>query len=88
VTLDDALREQVRSALRDELPGALAEALERAKAPAPTLATREACSRYLGITVRSLDTLRADGLPTVWVLSSPRFDLGEVMAWLRTRGQP
>lgn len=28
------------------------------------------------------------GLPVVWVGRYPRFDLGEVMAWLRTQPHP
>jgi hypothetical protein len=88
MSLDVALREQVRAALREELPAlaeALAEALEVRRAAHP-YATREECARFLNISPRSLDTLRGKGLPTLWVLESPRFDLEKVAAWVATQG--
>lgn len=82
--VEDAIRAAVKAALAAELPGALAEAFEAATA-ARGLATREETARHLAISTRSLDTLRAQGLPTVWVIDSPRFDLVEVLGWLRGR---
>jgi hypothetical protein len=84
--IERAITAAVREALAAELPAALAEALELAPPKAPELLTRERCARALGISTRSLDTLRGQGLPVVWVLDSPRFELGEVVAWLRDRG--
>lgn len=85
MSFDEALREQFRAVLRAELPAALAEALEAAKPPAERLANREECARFLGISPRSLDTLRLQGLPTLWVLESPRFDLHDIRAWIASR---
>jgi hypothetical protein len=84
--IEEAIAQQVRAALREELPAALAEALDGAKPAGPKLETREGCARALSISTRSLDTLRTQGLPTIMVLESPRFDLPEVLAWLRERG--
>lgn len=83
--IEGAIQAAVRAALVSELPAALAEALSETK-PVPGLATREQCAQHLGISMRSLDTLRGRGLPTVMVLDSPRFDLVEVVTWLRDRG--
>lgn len=83
--IERAIREQVAATLREELPTALSEALAAMPSAGPGLVTREACARALSISVRSLDTLRAQGLPTVWVLESPRFDVAAVITWLRGR---
>jgi len=82
MSIDDAMKEQFRTILRDELPAALAEALDAAKPSQERLATREECAQFLNISPRSLDTLRLKGLPTLWVLESPRFDLRDVRAWV------
>jgi hypothetical protein len=85
MSIDAALRDEVRAALRDELPTALTEALGRRVGRVHGLATREQCARHLGISARSLDTLRGKGLPPIWVLDSPRFELERVLEWLRGR---
>jgi hypothetical protein len=85
--IETAIQTAVREALQRELPAALAEALDTNKPSHPQLATREQCARALNISTRSLDTLRSQGLPTLMVLESPRFELAEVVAWLRERGR-
>lgn len=84
--IETAIQVAVREALQRELPGALAEALDANKSSLPQLATREQCAKALNISTRSLDTLRSQGLPVVWVLDSPRFDVAEVVTWLREKG--
>lgn len=51
--------------------------------PRPALLTQEELSRELGISSRSVFSLRQDGLPTVLVGDSPRFELADVLAWLK-----
>jgi hypothetical protein len=85
--IESAIQSAVREALQRELPSALADALEGSKPQQLQLATREQCAKALNISTRSLDTLRGKGLPTVMVLDSPRFDIGECVAWLRARGE-
>jgi hypothetical protein len=51
----------------------------------PALLDQSALALALGTSTRTVYTLRQQGLPTVWLLESPRFELGEVLAWLRSR---
>lgn len=68
--------------IRDELLEALAEA----RAPqAPALLDRRGLAAALGISPTGVDRLRAEGLPTIMVVESPRFDLADCLAWLKAR---
>ncbi len=51
----------------------------------PALLDRAGLAQALGVSTRSLDTLRHEGLPELRVGDAPRFDLPEVLAWLRSR---
>jgi hypothetical protein len=51
----------------------------------PALDDREAHARWLGVSLGTLDKLRRDGLPTLWVADSPRFERSATREWLKTR---
>jgi hypothetical protein len=70
------LRELVAEAVADVL-GA------RANDNAPALLTQEQLAEKLGVSTRSIFTLRRQGLPTVMVLESPRFELAAVVEWIK-----
>lgn len=52
--------------------------------PAPLLTPKDLCAQ-LSICPRTYARLVQQGLPCVWVLSARRYDLAEVMSWLRDR---
>jgi phage terminase Nu1 subunit (DNA packaging protein) len=54
-------------------------------APQPALLTQDALAQVLGCSTRTVYTMRQEGLPTVWLLESPRFELASVLEWLRRR---
>lgn len=68
----------LKALLREELEGALAEREAR-----PALIDQNALARELGVSSRTIYTLRERGLPTVMVGDSPRFELAVVLEWLR-----
>lgn len=86
-----ALRPVVAEAVRDALAEHAAGAAEPGggAAAAPALLTNAQLAAALQISRASLHRLRDQGLPTVMVLDSPRYDLQQVRAWLdhRTREQ-
>ena len=51
----------------------------------PALFDRTALARKLGCSPSHVDTLRAEGMPTVWLGQTPRFELAPCLAWLRER---
>jgi hypothetical protein len=51
----------------------------------PGLDDRDAHARWLGVSLGTLDKLRRDGLPTLWVADSPRFERSATREWLKTR---
>ena len=52
--------------------------------PQPLL-TQEETAQFCRCSVRHFRRLRDDGLPTLWLGESPRFDREAVLAWLRMR---
>lgn len=86
--IDEAIRAALRETLRAELPAAVAEALEGQAGQGSKLLTRVQLAQALGVSPRTLDALRGEGLPTIWVSEAPRFDFVDVRAWLKTRGGP
>lgn len=81
VLTPDQLRELVRDAVAD----VLAEH-QPAEQP-PALLDRAGLARALSLSIGSIDKLRRRGLPEEPLgLDSPRFDLGRVLEWLRSRG--
>jgi riboflavin biosynthesis pyrimidine reductase len=55
--------------------------------PEPVLVDRTGLARALNTSPSSVDRLREQGAPTIMVGSQPRFDVQEVVAWLRERGR-
>ncbi|HEX3596825.1 MAG TPA: hypothetical protein VHU80_17065 [Polyangiaceae bacterium] len=51
------------------------------------LLDREGCAAWLGVSARTLDTLRTrPGFPELRLGDSPRFEPDAVLAWIRTQG--
>lgn len=51
----------------------------------PSLVDREGLAKALGCSVGTVDRLRDDGMPTLAVGDSPRFQLSVVLTWLAAR---
>ena len=51
----------------------------------PRLLTRQQAAQALGISPSTLQKLQADGLPSVRIGESPRFELDRCLEWLRDR---
>lgn len=49
------------------------------------LMTRKDLAAFLRVTTRTVDNLRAEGLPTIMVGASPRFDIEQVKSWLKEK---
>lgn len=66
----------------------LAELRRHLEAPAapPALVDRRGLARELGVSVATVDRLRAEGAPELRVGDAPRFRVGDVVDWLRGRG--
>jgi hypothetical protein len=85
-TIDERIAKLVRAAVRDELAPLLDEQGER---PDPAkLLTKADLAQRLQVSTRTIDTLRAKGLPTTWVVESPRFDWPIVRTWLAEQPDP
>lgn len=86
----DPLQDALAGVLTPIVRNAVAEALETQQAPhaaepAPALLTAVQLCNQLQVSKQTLNRLVQLGLPRVFVLESPRYDLGEVIAWLRAR---
>ena len=66
--------------MREQIDDALAEVDHES---GPRLDDRAGIARKIGVSVGTIDKLRAQGPPTIWVLDCPRFDVGECIAWLK-----
>lgn len=53
----------------------------------PALLSQTELAEQLGVSPATVRTLRGQGLPTVWVVESPRFVLTECLDWLRARSE-
>jgi hypothetical protein len=72
----EELRELIREAVADA----------RAEAPAaPALLDRRRLGVALGVCPDTVDRLRREGCPEVRVGDVPRFELADVLAWLKAR---
>lgn len=71
----------------DRLAAAIAERLAPASPVErpPVLLDRAGLARELCVSVGTLDRLRNEGMPELRVGDAPRFELSEVLAWLRAR---
>jgi hypothetical protein len=79
VLTPEQLAELVKRAVQD----ALAE--HQPSAPAPALFDRTGIAQRLGLGTTTVDRLRRDGMPCVFIGDSPRFELAECLAWIRGR---
>lgn len=71
-------QEELARVVRESVETALSE-----HSGAPALLDRNGLARALTCSPGHVDNLRKKGMPTVWVGESPRFELAEVLAWLR-----
>ncbi|MBK8994614.1 MAG: hypothetical protein IPM35_02535 [Myxococcales bacterium] len=78
LTLED-LAELVRGAVADVL------ADHGPAQPAPALVDRAGLARALSVSLSSVDRLLREGCPRVRIGDAPRFDVADVIAWLRAR---
>lgn len=49
----------------------------------PSLLDRNGIAGALGCSAPTVDRLRREGMPCIRIGESPRFDLGDCLAWLR-----
>lgn len=64
----------------------LAVTLDELRAePAPALLDRQKLAHALSCSVKHIDRLRAEGLPELLLGDLPRFELSEVLRWLKAR---
>jgi hypothetical protein len=75
---------QLRAIVRDEVEGAL----EAHAGHAEALLDRQQLAQALGVSVPTVDRLRRKGLPTVWVVDVPRFELRALLDWLAQLKRP
>lgn len=75
---------QLRSIVRE----AVEAALEEHDGQPPALLDRKQLAQALGVSMPTLDRLRRKGLPTVWLVDAPRFELRAVLDWLGQLKRP
>ncbi len=74
-------------ALREIVIDVVAEALESIQPRAlPKRLTQAELAEVWQVSERTLYSLRADGLPVIWIGESPRFDLAACEEWAKARG--
>jgi hypothetical protein len=66
----------------DALAGRLAELIPE---PTPELLDRKGLAQFLGVSLPTVDKLRAEGCPVLMIVESPRFERERVLEWLRSR---
>lgn len=80
---------ELRDLVRDAALESIVEAATVADgAPKPALLDRAGLARALSLGTSTVARLRREGMPTILVGDSPRFELEPCLAWLRGRGQP
>lgn len=84
----DPLTAALETVLGPIVRTAVAEAMEDHDRPQaqPELLTAVQLCEKLQISRNTLGRLQHEGLPRVMVLDAPRYDLDDVMAWLKARG--
>jgi hypothetical protein len=83
-SLGSALAAALRPMIAEEVRAALSD-FAAAEAPTPALLSVGGLCAALDISETTLSRLRRLGLPTRWLLNSPRFDLAAVLAWVEAR---
>jgi hypothetical protein len=71
--------EQLAELVRDAVQSALAE---QSQDSGPILLERAGLARALGVGLSSVDRLRREGMPCVFIGDSPRFLASECLTWL------
>jgi len=82
--LGEALARVLRPLIRHEMIEAIAE-IEAARQPQATLKTVDQTCAALQTSRATLHKLRQQGLPTIMLLDSPRFDIEACVEWIRQR---
>jgi hypothetical protein len=85
MSLDALIAQAVSAVLREQLPELLADLTTPDRAPA--LLDRHGLARALSCSTGTIDKMRRQGMPEVRLGDSPRFDLDDVIRWLK-RQQP
>ena len=78
-TIVDGIVERIASEVESRIAALLPE-------PPPALLDRRGLAQFLGVSLPTVDKLRGEGCPTLWVVDSPRFEREAVLEWLRSRG--
>lgn len=74
--------------LTDVIDEKMDQAVERIMAaPRARTVSRADLARVIGCSTCTVDTLRREGMPEFRLVDSPRFDVEDVLAWLKTRDQ-
>ena len=88
-----ALGELVVTLTRGQFAAIVSDAVEKAltrhaegAADRTALLTQAELAQALGVSIRTIHTLRRRGLPTIMVIESPRFHLPTVLDWLEDIG--
>ena len=75
---------QLRSLVAEVVQAAVDDV---ARPPLPALLDREQIAAQLGCSLPTIDRLRREGMPTVFLGEAPRFELAMCLDWLRQRGR-
>lgn len=62
--------------------------LEQRQHVTPALLDRAGIAQRLGTSPSTVDRLRREGMPVVWLCDSPRFEADACLAWLREHCRP
>jgi hypothetical protein len=74
--------EELTELIKRAVENALAEQRQET---APALFDRGGIAQQLGVGTTTVDRLRREGLPCVYLGDCPRFELAECLAWIRSR---
>lgn len=82
----DVVLDELSERVASEIDRRLAERLEElTESRSPRLLDRRGLAAALGCGVDTIDRLRREGAPEILVGDVPRFDLADVLAWLKSR---
>jgi hypothetical protein len=83
----DALLEQVADRAVERAIERMSEIAPALPAGPPPLLDRKGLAKALRVSVPTVDRLRREGLPTIYITSeAPRWRLEDAIGWLRERG--
>lgn len=78
-----ALQDELRAVVRAELAAFAPPVVE----PKPATLTTAELAHELRCCNKTVDRLRAEGMPHIRLGDSPRFELAKVLNWLNSRGK-